>query len=151
MAARRRRSCSTDHLLGHNSQHGVARVLVAAGDWECGRYAVGQGWLVVLAGECEGTTVPVLALDKVPAKHEGWMGWMLEVWEEHREVGREVVVWCSGSQAAELSSVAHNRLVTVEWVADGMVEVGTEWRQWRVVSAQGSRGGCQHVWKSGPG
>ena len=82
MAARRRRSCSTDHLLGHNSQHGVARVLVAAGDWECGRYAVGQGWLVVLAGECEGTTVPVLALDKVPAKHEGWMGWMLEVWEE---------------------------------------------------------------------
>ena len=81
-----------------------------------------------------------LALDKVPAKHEGWMGWMLEVWEEHRE-------WCSGSQAAELSSVAHNRLVTVALVADGMVEVGTEWRQWRVFGT----GGCQHVWKSGPG
>ena len=90
-------------------------------------------------------------LDKVPAKHEGWMGWMLEVWEEHREVGREVVVWCSGSQAAELSSVAHKRLVTVALVADGMVEVETEWRQWRVISAPGSRGGCQHVWRSGPG
>ena len=151
MADRRRRSCSTDRSVGHNSQHGAARVLVAAGDWECGRYAVGQGWLVVLAGECEGTAVPVLALDKVPAKHEGWMGWMLEVWEEHREVGREVVVWCSGSQAAELSSVAHNRLVTVALVADRMVEVEKEWRQWRVISAQGSRGGCQHVWKSGPG
>ena len=47
--------------------------------------------------------------------------------------------------------MAHKRLVTVALVADGMVEVETEWRQWRVISAQGSRGGCQHVWKSGPG
>ena len=112
MAARRRRSCSTDRSLGHNSPHGVARVLVAAGDWECGRYAVGQALPVVLAGECGGTAAPV------PAKREGWMGWMLEVWEGQREVGREAVVWCSGGQAAELSSVAHNRLVTVALVAD---------------------------------
>ena len=126
MAARRRRSCSTDRSLGHNSPHGVARVLVASGDWECGRYAAGQGLPVVLAGECGGTAVPVLALGKVPAKREGWMGWTLEV-------GREVVVWCSGGQAAERSSVAHNRLVTVALMADGMVEVGTacvEERPW---------------------
>ena len=35
MAARRRRSYSTDRSLGHNSQHGAVRDLVAAGDWGC--------------------------------------------------------------------------------------------------------------------
>ena len=111
MAARRRRSCSTDHLLGHNSQHGAARVLVAAGDWECGRYAVGQGWLVVLAGECEGTAVPVLVWGMVPAKHVQQEEWMLRVWGEHR--GREVVVWCSGRQVVGLSSAVRSTLVAV--------------------------------------
>ena len=151
MAASRRRSCSTDRSLGHNSQHGVARVLAVAGDWVCGRYVAGQDWPVVLAGECGETAVPVSALDKVPAKREGWVGWMLEVWEERTGVGREVVVWCSESQAAELSSVVHNRLVMVALAADGMVEVEIEWRLWCKISARESRGGCQHVWKSGLG
>ena len=31
-----------------------------------------------------------------------------------------------------------------------MVEVEMEWRQWHVVVAQGSRGGCRSVWLSGP-
>ena len=129
----------------------MARVLVVAGDWVCGRYVAGQDWPVVPAGECGETAVPVSALDKVPARREGWVGWMLEVWEEQKEVGREVVVWCSESQAAELSSVAHNRLMRVALGADEMVEVEIERRQWCVISAQESRGGCQRVWKSGPG
>ena len=76
---------------------------------------------MVFAEECGGSAVPVLVLDNVPAKREVWVGWMLEVWEERTEVGREVVVWCSGSQVAEQSSVARNRPVAVALAADRMV------------------------------
>ena len=106
---------------------------------------------MVFAEECGGSAVPVLVLDNVPAKREVWVGWMLEVWEERTEVGREVVVWCSGSQVAEQSSVERNMPVAVALAADRMVEVEKELRKWLVVSAQGSHGGCQHVWKIGPG
>ena len=40
--------------------------------------------------------------------------------------------------------------VAVALAADRMVEVEKELRKWLVVSAQGSHGGCQHVWKSRP-
>ena len=47
--------------------------------------------------------------------------------------------------------MARNMPVAVALVAARMVEVEKERRQWLVVSAPGSRGGCRHVWKIGPG
>ena len=95
MAARPRRSCSKDHGPVRNFEHGAGASglkhhsdPVGGEDWEWCRPAVGQGWPVVWAEECGGTAVLVLALDNVPAKREVWMGWMLEVWEERMEVGR---------------------------------------------------------------
>ena len=104
-----------------------------------------------MAGEIAGSAVLVLGLDTVPAKHGVWGEWMLEVWEERMEVGLEVVVWCSMSQVVERPSVGRGMPVVVALAAGRVVEGEKELKKWLVVSAQGSHGGCQHVWKIGPG
>ena len=75
----------------------------------------------------EGMAVPVLVVDMVPAKRGQWAAWMLELWAVHMEAELEVAVWCNGSQAVELPSAVHSRLVAVAWVAVVMVEVGKGW------------------------
>ena len=111
ITADQRRSCSTDRLLGHSSQHVAEHVLGVAGGWAGGRLVVGRRWPAVLAGGCAGTAVPVLVWGMVPAKHVQQEEWMLRVWGEHR--GREVVVWCSGRQVVGLSSAVRSTLVAV--------------------------------------
>ena len=70
---------------------------------------------------------PVLVVDMVPAGRGQWAAWMLELWTVHTEAELEVAVWYNESQAVELPSAVHSRLVAVAWVAVVMVEVGKGW------------------------